>query len=211
MPLHTLLLLIGIGLIGLQGCAAQSEVMTLDLRATRLSPDTAGKKGGELRVAVTGFEDKRPDRKSFLGVYHHRWAEAQHLNVPGGRLDETMPKLVAGALQRKGWQAHVAAAVDVNGSGGPDITVSGTVRDLWIDIDGYWFMTEIKVKSAMLLEVRNRADGSIVRMTVNGDGMQRVFWFDPDDAQVLLSDLVVASMGRLVSSTRVEGHALRLK
>ena len=55
------------------------------------------------------------------------------------------------------------------------------------------------------------ADGSIVRMTLNGTGSQTVFWYEPEDAQRLISEVLSESIGKLVADTRVEGSLLRLK
>ncbi len=57
------------------------------------------------------------------------------------------------------------------------------------------------------------ADGSIVRMTLNGTGSQTVFWFwyEPEDAQRLISEVLSESFGKLVVDTRIEGNLLRLK
>jgi hypothetical protein len=48
-------------------------------------------------------------------------------------------------------------------------------------------------------------------MTLNGSGNDEVFWFDPEDAQGLLNDVLTDSFGKLVQDTTIENKQLRLK
>ena len=58
---------------------------------------------------------------------------------------------------------------------------------------------------------QNVADGSTIRMTLNGSGDSDIFWFDPEDAQALVNDVLADSFGKLVQDTTVENKQLRLK
>ena len=48
-------------------------------------------------------------------------------------------------------------------------------------------------------------------MTLNGAGTESVFWFDPEDAQGLMNEVLIASLEKLVVNTKVENNLLRLK
>jgi hypothetical protein len=66
-------------------------------------------------------------------------------------------------------------------------------------------------QSRNALQTQNVADGSTIRMTLNGSGEDDVFWFDPEDAQALVNDVLTDSFGKLVQDTTVENRQLRLK
>ena len=63
----------------------------------------------------------------------------------------------------------------------------------------------------IVIRALNQADGSLVRMTLNGTGSDSVFWFAPEDAQQLANDVLNESFDRLLQSSRIEGKALRLR
>ena len=50
-----------------------------------------------------------------------------------------------------------------------------------------------------------------MRITVNGEGVQQVFWFEPEDARDLLKAVLTASLEKFVQNTKVEKNLLRLK
>jgi hypothetical protein len=66
-------------------------------------------------------------------------------------------------------------------------------------------------KTKLALQGQNVADGSTIRMTLNGSGGDEVFWFEPEDAQALLNDVLTDSFGRFVQDTTLENKQLRLK
>lgn len=185
------------GLAAMAGCASKSTV-TLNVQAAQDAG--SAKKAERLTVAVTDFEDTRPD-KAKVGTRHHLWGGETQFNVPGGNPGDVVEKVMADYLARKGWRA----------GSGPEVTFSGKVLNFSADADSKVFNTEITVKTKVVVQALNNADGSIVRMTLNGDGSQRVFWFDPEDVQNLLSEVLTASMDKLIESTKVENNTIRLK
>ncbi len=48
-------------------------------------------------------------------------------------------------------------------------------------------------------------------MTLDGAGSDRVFWFEPEDAQAVLNDELTQSFDKLVQNTKVDNRLLRLK
>lgn len=191
---------LGIGLLVAGGCAANGAVVNFDLQAVQPSAATASKSSEGLSVAVAAFEDARSE-KSRLGVRHHLWGEDTTFNVPGGKTGEIVAKVMTDYLKRKGWRTD----------GSPDVTLSGKVLDFSVNAQSKFGSTEITVKTKVAIQAVNNADGSIVRMTLNGDGSQKVFWFDPEDAQELASEVLSDSLDKLVMNTKVENKLLRLK
>ncbi len=188
-----------VGLLALVGCATKGAV-NLDVQAVQPSSEAKGKKADGLTVTVASFEDSRPE-KGRLGVRRHFWGGETTFNVPGGKPGDVVAKVMTDYLKRKGWR--------VNGS--PDISFSGKLLNFSVNAESRFAQTEITVKAKMVVEGTNKADGSIVRMTLNGDGSQKVFWFDPEDAQELASEVLSDSLEKLLVNTKVENNLLRLK
>ena len=200
----TVLLVFGVGLMALAGCAGKGEVVTLDIRVGQPGPEAMAKKADGVSVAVTAFEDARSEKRR-LGTRRHLWGGETYFNVPGGKPGDVVPAVVADYLKQKGWRAEVAK------TGGADVTLTGKVLDLSVDAKSKFFSTEITVKTKMAIQAQNAADGSVIRMTLSGDGSQSVFWFEPEDAQSLVNDMLTDSLEKLVANTKVENKLLRLK
>lgn len=184
------------GLVAMVGCATK-ETVTLNVEAM---PGTV-KKAGSVTVSVGDFEDSRPD-KSRVGVRHHLWGGETTFVVPGGKPEDVFEKIMSEYLKRRGWNV---------GGGNPSVTFSGSIASFQGDAESKVFNTEITVHTKVTVQGRNNADGSLVRMTINGDGSQRVFWFSPDDVQELLGDVLTSSLDKFSEVTKVENGQLRLK
>ncbi|MBI3806510.1 MAG: hypothetical protein HY281_03200 [Nitrospirae bacterium] len=197
--LHGFLAVLGIGLMILAGCVTKGTV-NLDVQAVPPIGGMAIKKVDGLTITVTAFEDARQE-KSGLGVRHHLWGGETTFNVPGGKPGDVVAKVMTDYLTRKGWR--------VNGS--PDVTFSGKVLDFSVNAESKLGSTEITVKTKVIVQALNKADGSLIRMTINGDGRQRVFWFEPEDAQELAGEVLSNSLEKFVLNTKLEKNLLRLK
>ncbi|MBI5410600.1 MAG: hypothetical protein HZA21_01260 [Nitrospirae bacterium] len=187
-----------VGLLALAGCATKGAV-NLDLQVVQPA-EAKSKKVDGLIVTVASFEDSRPE-KSRLGVRRHLWGGETTFDVPGGKPGDVVAKVLTDYLKRKGWRVD----------GSPDVSFSGKLLNLSVNAESHFGQTDITVKSKMVVEGTNKADGSIVRMTLNGDGTQKVFWFDPEDAQELASEVLSDSLEKLLANTKVENNLLRLK
>ena len=67
------------------------------------------------------------------------------------------------------------------------------------------------VYGVCIIQVVNRADNSLVRMTLNGKGSQTVFRLEPEDAQQLVNAMLDDSFIRLRQRSKVEGNTMRLR
>jgi len=61
------------------------------------------------------------------------------------------------------------------------------------------------------VRVLNHGDDSTVQERVLGSGSDEVFWFDPEDAQQLVNEVLEKNIEKFIADTRVEGKTVRLK
>jgi len=203
---HSIGLVIGcIGLMASVGCAGTGEVLFIHLRATPATAEKVAASPTPLRVAVAAFEDSRQDQTS-LGVRTHIWGGATYFDVPGSKLADAMAHALTEYLAAKGWQV-----VEPSGSEGPDVVVTGKVQDGFVRAKSRVGFTEVTTRAKLAIQVTNAADGSVIRMVLNGSGSEDVFWFDREDVEALLSEVLVDSFSKLTQDTTVENRMLRLK
>ena len=93
----------------------------------------------------------------------------------------------------------------------PDITLSGRVLDLVVDVENKLFHTAIQAKSRVAVQGVDAADGSRWVMTLHGIGAHRVYWFTPRDAERLISEVLTETVDKLLAETIVEDQTLHLK
>ena len=164
----------------------------------------------ETNVVVTAFEDSRPE-KNRLGTRTHFLGGESYFNLLGGKpVAEVAAQAVADYLKMKGWRAELVKPGGSGAESNAEVTLSGKLLDLSVDAKGKFLQTEISSKIKIVVQALNRADGSTVRMTLNGAGTESVFWFDPEDAQGLVNEVLIASLEKLVGNTKVENDLLRL-
>lgn len=192
------------------GCAGRGEVITVDIPSKPGSAVALKPQSGGLRVAVEPFEDSRP-QKSRLGVRSHLWGGESYFDVPDHSSSEAATQALVQFLNSKGkgWSAYVVR--QGQGSKGADLTISGHVLALSVDAKSRVGSTKLMTTSKIVIRALNQADGSLIRMTLNGTGSDSVFWFAPGDAQQLANDVLNDSFDRLLQSSRIEGNVLRLR
>ncbi|HSQ91624.1 MAG TPA: hypothetical protein VLM19_05575 [Nitrospiraceae bacterium] len=200
------LLICWLSLIALVGCAGTGEVIPLQIHPTVTGSEGAAKQKTAARVAIGSFEDDR-SHKTGLGSRTHLWGGVTYFDVPGGRPAEVVVQALTDYLTAKGWQVTKRGA----GESEADVVLTGKLLDFSVHAKSRVGFTEVMTKTKLALQAQNVADGSTVRMTLNGSGGDEVFWFDPEDAQGLLNDVLIDSFGKLVQETTVENKHLRLK
>ncbi|TLY16546.1 MAG: hypothetical protein E6K69_03935 [Nitrospirae bacterium] len=207
---RALLFASGLGLIVLVACAGKGEVIPIDIRGSDSAGPAKTKETGGPSVAVTAFEDSRPE-KNRLGTRTHFLGGESYFNLLGGKPGaEVAAQAVADYLKMKGWRAELVKPGGSGAESNAEVTLSGKLLDLSVDAKGKFLQTEISSKIKIVVQALNRADGSTVRMTLNGAGTESVFWFDPEDAQGLVNEVLIASLEKLVGNTKVENDLLRL-
>jgi hypothetical protein len=192
-------------LAGLTGCSGAQRI-DIAIPGKYTGPSGAPAVSGP-RVAVMPFQDQRPDQR-YLGQHTALWGADRHFDLPSGTVSEASAQALVDYLNRQGWRASLART---QGGDGADVTIVGTVTDLSINAKSGFMHTDLAAKNSLAFEIRNRSDGSIVRDRVSGAATDQVFWFDAEDAQVLMTDLWESNFRKFMSDVRVDGKAIRLR
>ena len=200
------LLMCWVSLIALAGCAGTGEVIPLQVHPIVTKAESVSKQTPTLRIAVGSVEDGR-SYKTGLGVRTHLWGGVSYFDVPGGNPADVVAQALADYLIAKGWQVTKGGA----GDKAADVVLTGKLLDLSLHAKSRVGFTEVTTRTKLAVQAQNVADGSTIRMTLNGSGAEDIFWFDPEDAQAVVNDVLTDSFGKLVQDTTVEDRLLRLK
>ena len=200
------LLISWLSLLALAGCVGTGEVIPLQVHPIVTGSEGVVKQGAAVRVVVGLFEDDR-SHKTNLGNRTHLWGGVSYFDVPGGRPAEVVAQALTDYLTAKGWLVTKRKA----GDNGADVVLTGKILDFSVHAKSRVGFTEVMTKTKLALQGQNVADGSTIRMTLNGSGSDDIFWFDPEDAQSLLNEVLTDSFGKLVQDTTIENKQLRLK
>jgi uncharacterized lipoprotein YajG len=199
------LLMCWLSLIALAGCAGTGEVIPLQIHPIVTGSEGVATQRAAVRVAVGSVEDGR-GHKTGLGVRTHLWGGVSYFDVQGGNPADVVTRALTDYLTAKGWQATKRGA----GENVADVVLTGKILDFSVHAKSRVGFTEVTTKTKLALQAQNVADGSTIRMTLNGSGGDDVFWFDPEDAQALVNDVLTDSFGKLVQDTKIENKSLRL-
>jgi hypothetical protein len=193
----------------LAGCATQGERVNVMIPQadSRGQASTVAQTGKGLRVVVSPFDDARSDRMH-LGSRSHLWGSTSYFDLPKGTAGEAVAKSLIQQLNRRGWQASLAGQ---DGMEQPDATISGTIQDLSVNAISKFGHTELAAKNTMMVRVANHSDESTIQERVLGSGSDEVFWFDPEDAQQLVNEVLEKNLEKFIADTKVDGRAVRLR
>jgi hypothetical protein len=194
-----------LALMAVVGCAGKGEKIPIAIPGT-FSGSAASSSGGP-RVAVVPFEDKRGEQRH-LGQRVHFWGGESYFDLPNGTVSKATAQALVDYLNRQGWRAALAQAP---GADSADVTIHGTITELSVNATGGFMHTDLAAKNSLALQIMNHGDESTVRERVSGSATDQVFWFDPEDAQALLTDLLESNFRKFVSDVRIDGRAIRLR
>ena len=200
------LLMCWVSIIAVVGCAGTGELIPLQIHPIVTKSESVSKSTSTLRVAVGSIEDGR-SHKTGLGIRTHLWSGVSYFDVPGGNSPDTIAQALSDYLTAQGWQVTKRGAGDQKA----DVVFTGKMLDFSVHAKSRVGFTEMTAKTKLALQAQNVADGSTIRMTLNGNGADDVFWFDPEDAQTLVNGVLTDSFSKLVQDTTVENKQLRLK
>lgn len=192
-------------LVSLVGCAGKNERIDIVISGQYTEPSVSSRAPGTLRVAVLPFEDKRTNQ-TYLGIRSHLWGGFSVFKSSSGSITEASAQAFVDYLNRQGWQASLVRTV---GHDGADVTITGSIQDLSIDAINYLMSTNLSAKNTLILEVRNHSDESVVHMRILGVGTDEVFWFEPEDAQALMTEVIEKNCQRFFGDIQIEGRAIR--
>ena len=71
--------------------------------------------------------------------------------------------------------------------------------------------TELAAKNTMMVRVANHADDGTVQERLLGSGTDEVFWFEPEDAQQLVNEVLEKNIEKFIADTKVEGKTIKLR
>jgi hypothetical protein len=194
-------------MLALMGCAATGERVDIAIPGGSTSQTATAAGGGGLRVVVNPFDDARSDQLH-LGRRSHFWGSTSYFDLSKGTVGEAVAKALVQQLNKRGWQATLAGQ---GGTAQPDATISGTVRDLSVTAASKFFRTEVEVKNTLMVRVANHSDESSIQERLLGTGSDNYFWFDPEDAEQLVNEVIEKNIEKFIADTKVDGRAVRLK
>ncbi len=205
---------VAVGLLLLFGCSGKGDIIPMNL-----TPKAGTDVGGSVqvvkampgpRVAVIPFEDARADRAK-VGSRTSMWGGETDFNVSSGSAGEEAAQAFADYLKRKGWQAQYAKAIPA-AENGPDIVLSGKILELAVDAKRGFLLTDIEARTKLVIQAKNREDeSSIVRTDAHSGNHDNVFWFDPQDGEDILSEVLEKNFERFVVNTRFEDRSIRFR
>ncbi|MDR4478184.1 MAG: hypothetical protein R3B37_00335 [Nitrospira sp.] len=190
----------------LLGCSGRGEVFPLQIHMVSTESASRAKSPEPLRVAISPFEDSR-SHKTGLGIRTHLWGGVSYFDVPGGNTADVVATAMGDYLTAMGWQVTKHGAGDT----GVDVRLTGKITDFSVHAKSRVGSTKVTTKTRLSIEASNVSDGSVVRMTLDGAGTEDIFWFNPEDAQEVLNEVLTDSFRKLVQGTTVDNRMLRLK
>lgn len=194
-----------LGLVMIVGCTGSGEVIPIHLRATQAAAERATAPPSPLRVAIGAFEDGRQHRTG-LGVRTHLWGGVSYFDVPGSNLGDAAAQALREYLTANGWQV-----VKPERGEGADVVVGGKIQECFVHAKSRVGFTEITTRTKLAILATNAADGSVVRMVLNGTGAEDVIWFEPHDVEDVVNEVLADSFSKLSQDTTVVNRMLRLK
>ena len=201
------------GLLFLLGCAGKGDIIPMALNAKPRAQANGASQGEKVmsapRIAVVPFEDGRSDRNN-LGSRTSIWGGESYFNLPHGSAGEATAQAFAEYLQGRGWQAHYTNSEPPAADNGPDIVLSGKILDLAVDAKKGILLTDIEAKSKLMIQASNRHDhSSLTRTDAHSGSHDNVFWFEPQDGEQILSEVLEKNFERFVMNTKFEDRAIR--
>ncbi|MGH7232480.1 MAG: YajG family lipoprotein [Nitrospiraceae bacterium] len=210
--LMPLVFAIGLALPIMNGCAGKGEIVTLDVGAIPSKPSGAPLKD-EMKALVITFEDQRPEKKA-IGSRTHLGGGRTYFTVANNKPGDVIAQVLADYLKQKGWRTWVGpsgGAVVANPAGGLDVILNGQVLELSANAKSKFGSTDMTVKTKVAIQAQNTKDGSTARMTLNGSRSQSVFWFEPEDLQEAINQMLKESVERLLADAKVENKLLQVQ
>lgn len=190
----------------LAGCATTGQKVEVVIPTASTGGAASASSGGGPRVVVKPFDDARMDR-THLGSRSHFWGDTSYFDLPKGTVGDAVAKALVQQLNKRGWQASLEGS---NGTAA-DATITGTIQDLSVTAVSRFGRTELAAKNTMMVRVLNHGDESTVQERVLGSGSDEVFWFDPEDAQQLVNEVLEKNIEKFIADTKVEGKTVKLK
>ncbi len=191
-----------VSVVTLSGCASSGEVTKL--RLYDIMNSSVENAGGNLRVAVSGFEDARP-LSGHLGTHYHLFGGNSHFDLLDGNLGKGVSESFVNFMGKSSFQTSAGP------SSHADVQITGKVTKFSANATGQFLSTGLQVETVMEFVIANSSDGSTVRMTIGAGGTDDVIFFGPEDLETLVNEVLQEGFEELIEKTEVKGKALRRK
>ena len=206
---------VAVGLLLLLGCSGKSDIIPMNLNPKPPTESNgtsqAVKSMSGPRVTVIPFEDGRADRTK-VGSRSSMWGGESYFNVSSGSAGEATAQAFVDYLKGKGWQAQYAKSEPPASENGPDIVLSGKIVDLAVEAKKGFLLTDIEAKSKLVIQASNRQDhSSLTRTDAHSGSHENVLWFEPQDGEQILSEVLEKNFERFVVNTKFEDRAIRFR
>ena len=206
---------VAVGLLLLLGCSGKSDIIPMNLNPKPPTESNgtsqAVKSMSGPRVTVIPFEDGRADRTK-VGSRSSMWGGESYFNVSSGSAGEATAQAFVDYLKGKGWQAQYAKSEPPASENGPDIVLSGKILDLAVEAKKGFLLTDIEAKSKLVIQASNRQDhSSLTRTDAHSGSHENVLWFEPQDGEQILSEVLEKNFERFVVNTKFEDRAIRFR
>ncbi len=197
--------LVCVVLMSLVGCAGKGG--RIDVAIPGKFTGAAASSSTGPRIAVLPFEGTRANQ-AHLGQRDHFFGGHSYFDLINGTVSQASAQALVDYLNHHGWRASLART---QGSDGADVTILGSLSNLSIDAKSGFMHTNLSAKNTFVLQIINHSDASTVREPISGFGTDQVFWFDPEDAQALTTDLLESNFKKFMNDVRIDGRSIRLK
>ncbi len=202
--MNTWLVFVSLILVSVGGCSGTGQRIDLTIPGSTSAASPPPSTGP--RIAVLPFKDLRVEQ-AHLGQREHLWGGQSYFDLPNGTVSQATAQAFVEYLARHGWRAFLEGGPNTNSS---DVTIQGTITELSVDAKSGFMRTDLSVKNSLAFQISNHSDQSLVRERVSGAATDRVFWFHPDDAQRLLSELLESNFQKFMNDVRLDGTTMRL-
>lgn len=189
------------------GCAGRGDVVILDLRSTPETVRPSSSQTAPIKIAVLPSEEEYPVH---LWNRTHLWGGKTYYAVPGGWPVRVVSRMLVEHFNQRGWQAWAAATEKDSTVAGADVTIAGTVQDFSVNATSYFGRTWLEANVKMTIVVTNAKDGSTARMSLEHYATHRLFWFEPEDIQAIMQEVLTGALTTFVRKTRAEERSIRM-
>ncbi len=200
-----------VGTLVLSGCQGSGQTINFEPRALSSQPTrTEAVSKNDLTILVEPFQDERPQQQR-LGSRTHIWGGVTHFNAWNGKISEGMADLAVKYLQQRQWRASKSTAEQTSAPPSSDVTLTGTVLSLNANAKSKPGSTDLTVDMRVRFEVKNKVDGSTVRIVLGANGSDSVAFFAPEDLERLINLVAKDLYQQLFEDLIVKNKAMQMR
>jgi uncharacterized lipoprotein YajG len=191
------------------GCQGSGQTINFEPRALVHPKSTATVQGDDLTIVVEPFQDARPQQQR-LGSRTHIWGGVTRFNAWNGNISEGMANLAVKYLQQRKWRVSKSIADQTNADP-TDVTLTGTVLSLNANAKSKPGSTDLTVDMRVRFEIKNKVDGSTIRIVLGANGSDSVAFFAPEDLEGLINLVAKDLYQQLFEDLIVENKAIKIR